>query len=142
MKPTDDSLPDPARYPKLADGLRALEARRIQALLHAQGAVLLRLHAPHYQLITPSGTTFTRDRYLGFLATGTLRYLRWDAQDMAVLASPEMAVVRYRVTLQLGSPEEPGTPFEAWHTDVYERLHSEHGRQWQAVWSQATQVKT
>jgi Domain of unknown function (DUF4440) len=146
--PVQDDLPDPSRFATLAEGIQALEARRIQALLQADVGVLLRLHAPTYQLITPSGTTFTRERYLRLMGDGTLRYLRWDAQAMAVRCSvgaesgAGMAIVRYRVTLQLGGAEGPGTPFECWHTDSYERFDGEPGRPWQAVWSQATQIKS
>ena len=120
----------------LDDTLRALELSRIAALLQADGERLLQLHAVDYQLITPSGRCFTRDRYLGLLATGELRYLRWDAEAMAVRSCDTMALVRYAVTLQLGSPEEPGTPLRCWHTDSYEK----RGGVWQAVWSQATRI--
>ena len=49
----------------LDDTLRAIERSRIQALVQRDMAVLRRLHAPEYQLITPAGRTFTRERYLG-----------------------------------------------------------------------------
>ena len=120
-----------------ADQLMALEHTRTQALLRRDTALSLQLHAADYQLITPSGVTFTRERYLGMIDRGQLQYLRWDAGAMAVRLATNMAIVRYPVTLQLGGADGPGTAFKAWHTDSYEWLE---GR-WQAVWSQATALK-
>ena len=120
----------------LDDTLRGLELSRIAALVQADGKRLLQLHAADYQLITPAGRTFTRDRYLGLLASGELRYLRWEPEAMAVRSCDAMALVRYAVTLQLGSPEGPGTPLRCWHTDSYEKRSGV----WQAVWSQATKI--
>ena len=123
------------------DALRQLEARRIQAILARDMPLLWQLHAPDYQLITPSGRTLSRERYLGDIESNTLRYLRWDAGDMAVRASAQMAVIRYQVTLELdgenGTGKGSGTPFLCWHSDSYELRDGA----WQAVWSQATAVK-
>jgi Domain of unknown function (DUF4440) len=113
------------------------EQQRIAALLAADMPTLWALHAPHYQLITPAGTVFSRERYLGMIEAGTLRYQRWEPGEMAVRAAATMAIVRYRVVLQLGQGADPGTPLNCWHTDSYELL--EDG--WQAVWSQATQLR-
>ena len=113
------------------------EQQRIAALLAADMPVLWALHAAPYQLITPSGAVFTRERYLGMIEAGTLRYLRWEPGEMASRVSPAMAIVRYRVVLQLGSETAPGSPMDCWHTDSYEWLEN----RWQAVWSQATQVR-
>lgn len=130
------TLPQPPQHSGLDDYIRALERARIAALLKADVGVLQQLHAPQYQLVSPSGNTLSRESYLGMLASGTLRYQRWDAEAMAVRSSPTMALVRYATTLQLGTPEEPGTPRRCWHLDSYEL----QAGQWQAVWSQATQI--
>jgi hypothetical protein len=122
---------------KVRDTLRQLEARRIQAILARDMPLLWQPHAPDYQLITPSGRTYTRERYLGDIESGTLRYLRWEAGDMDVRTSAQMAIIRYQVTLELDSGNGTGTPFQCWHTDSYELRDST----WQAVWSQATAVK-
>jgi glyoxylase I family protein len=116
--------------------LRTLELRRIAALLAADMATLATLHAPDYQLLSPSGRSFDRVRYLGLIGDGTLRYLQWAPQAIAVRASAAMAVVRYRVSLQLGTAEAPGSVQPCWHTDTWER--GPDG--WQAVWSQATRI--
>lgn len=130
-------LPDAAAQASIADLVCGLERSRIQALLTRQMDVLWHLHAPEYLLVTPSGRTFSRDRYLGDVDAGRLRYLRWDAGPMYTRASPQMALVRYPVTLELDAGDGHGTPFECWHTDSYELIQ---GR-WQAVWSQATAIQ-
>ena len=128
-------------YCDITDTLRQLEARRIQAILARDMPLLWQLHAPDYQLITPSGRTFSRERYLGDIESGSLRYLRWEAGDMDVRASAQMAIIRYQVTLELdgenGTAKGSGTPFLCWHTDSYELRDGT----WQAVWSQATAIK-
>lgn len=131
-----NTLPQPSQHSSLQAYISALEQARIAALVQANGAVLQQLHAAEYQLITPSGNALSRDRYLALLASGELHYMRWDAETMAVRCSPAMAVVRYVVTLQLGTAEQPGTARRCWHTDSYEL----RGTQWQAVWSQATHI--
>jgi hypothetical protein len=110
---------------------------RIQALVAADIQQLQSLHSADYQLITPSGRTFSRDQYVGAIASAQLRYLRWEAGTMEVRTSEAMAIVRYRVTLQLGSPEDPGTTLQCWHTDSYEFKDGI----WQTIWSQATEIK-
>lgn len=120
-----------------AEHIRQVEHSRIQALMACHMELLWQLHAPDYQLITPSGRTFTRDRYLGDIEAGRLRYLRWDVGPMDVRVCGQMALVRYRATLELDAGNGRGTPFECWHTDSYEPA----GELWQAVWSQATAIK-
>ncbi len=121
----------------MAEHIRQIERSRIQALVGVDMALLRQLHAPGYQLITPTGRTFMRERYLGDLEAGRLRYLRWDAGPMDVRAGDHMALVRYQATLALDAGNGHGTPFECWHTDSYELT----GGLWQAVWSQATAIK-
>ena len=134
-------LPDTPSTPRKAqeseDGLRQLEARRIQAILSHDMRLLWQLHAPDYQLITPAGRIYPLERYLADIESSTLRYLRWEAGDMDVRASTTMAIIRYPVTLELDDGTGSGTPFACWHTDSYELRDSA----WQAVWSQATAVK-
>ena len=56
---------------------------------------------------------------------------------MEVRVCGQMALVRYRATLELDAGNGSGTPFECWHTDSYEPACE----LWQAVWSQATAIK-
>ena len=114
--------------------IRALEHQRVQSLLQRDMPTAWRLHAPDYQLITPSGVSFSRERYLGMVEAGSLVYLQWQAEAMQVRLRGNMAVVRYPATLQLAA----GSAFRCWHTDTYEQTD---GR-WQAVWSQATAIRS
>ena len=122
----------------LADQIRSLERGRLRALVAADMATARPLHADEFQLITPGGVAFTRDRYLGKIEQGTLRYLRWEPDaEMAVRlmgSGQDSAAIRYQATLAF----EGSAPFRCWHLDTYER--NAQG-QWQVVWSQATAIK-
>ena len=111
---------------------RDLEQRRTRALVERDMAVVEELHAPEYQLVTPAGTVRERAEYLGTIAREPF-YAGWEVGDLACRVGSDMAVVRYRATL--GFPS--GRTVVCWHTDMYERRS---GR-WQAVWSQATEIR-
>lgn len=119
------------------DYFRELERSRIRALVGRDMEVLWRLHAEEYQLVTPSGRTFGRERYLRDIESGNLHYWRWEAGPMDVRATEHMAIVRYQATLELGSADDHRTSIQCWHSDSYE-LKQGH---WQAVWSQATAIR-
>ena len=135
--PFDPATRHVVSFASLEAFIEATERARVQALLGPDLPLLERLHAPDYQLVTPSGRPYDRERYLRDLETHTLRYLRWDIDDLRVRASPAMALVRYRATLELDAGGGSGTPFACWHTDSYEL----RGDVWQAVWSQATAIR-
>jgi Domain of unknown function (DUF4440) len=116
----------------LADTLRAIERSRIQALVQRDMVLLRRLHAPDYQLVTPAGRVFTRERYLAAVEAEPF-YAGWDAGEMHVRVSAQMAVLRYEARLAFAS----GKTVHCWHTDHYELRDG----QWQAVWSQATEIR-
>jgi hypothetical protein len=116
----------------LADTLRAIEQSRIRALVQRDMTLLRRLHAPEYQLITPAGRVFTRERYLAAIEAEPF-YAGWDAGEMQVRVSAQMAVLRYPARLKFPS----GKVVDCWHTDHYELRSG----QWQAVWSQATEIR-
>jgi hypothetical protein len=115
-----------------SDHLRELELLRTRALVERDMPVIERLHAPEYQLITPSGTVFSRERYLAVLVAEPF-YAKWEVGAIDVRLSAEMALLRYQATLHFPS----GRVVVCWHTDSYER----RGPHWQAVWSQATELK-
>lgn len=119
-----------------ADFFRELERARTRALVERDMPLAYELHAPDYLLVTPSGRTFTRERYLGLVADGVMAYGLWQLGEIAVRISPQMALVRYQAMLAFSSAQGLGEPFACWHTDSYELLD---GR-WQAVWSQATKI--
>jgi hypothetical protein len=131
-----DQAIDPAAGPTRPtpddDHFRQLELTRTQALVTRDLEAARRLHAPDYQLITPAGKRYALDGYLADLASGALAYARWDCGPIAVRATSDMALLRYRARLVFPS----GREIDCWHTDSYER----RGAAWLAVWSQATAV--
>ena len=125
--------PAPADTPlqaELRPLLLALETRRTQALVARDLAVAGPLHAPDYQLITPAGKVFDRERYLQAVATGDLGYSAWEMGPVALLCSATLALLRYPAVLRFDS----GREVSLWHTDAYALRDG----QWLAVWSQAT----
>src|SRR5512134_3453330 len=95
---------------------RALEDRRARALVQRDLATLEELHAPEYQLVTPTGKVLTREVYLGAVRTEPF-YEAWEALgEMSFRLSAHMAVVRYKARIQFPS----GRVFVCWHTDSYE----------------------
>jgi hypothetical protein len=123
----------PASMPPPEDAFfHDLERRRTQALVAQDMAQAESLHAPHYHLITPAGKSFSRESYLRAVASGELRYARWEIGAMEVRASSSMAIVRYQALLEFPS----GNQVNCWHTDSYELLADG----WKAVWSQATAI--
>ncbi len=112
---------------------RALEERRTRALVERDMATVDALHAPEYQLVTPAGRVFTREAYLDVLRSQPF-YADWTiAGEMAFRLSPAMALLRYRARIVFPS----GRVWWCWHTDSYEPRPPG----WQAVWSQATEVR-
>ncbi len=120
MEPPDDAF------------FRALERRRTQALVERTMEVLEALHAPDYQLVTPAGRVFARKEYLGLIEREPF-YAGWDIGEMRCRITERMAAVRYRATLLFPS----GRRVLCWHTDLYEKRDDG----WQAVWSQATEIR-
>ena len=125
-----------ADFASPADHLREIERQRTQALVQRDMALAWALHAADYQLVTPGGVTFSRERYLGKIAAGELVYRLWTPGPIEVRLSPAMALLRYRVTLAFAG-DPPGQPFDCWHLDSYELIEGV----WQAVWSQATRIQ-
>ena len=118
--------------------LRATEQERLRSLVAADMETARRLHADDFQLINPLGGSVSKDQYLGAIASGDIRYLEWKPQEIEVRLYGDAAVLRYQAMLKIsviGLPDAPSGHF--WHTDLYERRNG----QWQAVWSQATQIR-
>lgn len=121
-----EAIPDAAFF-------RALEVRRTRALVERDLAVIVALHAPEYELVTPTCKVFSRRAYLDAIAEAPF-YADWECDEhgaeMQVRIVADMAIVRYRARLTFPS----GRVVVCWHTDSYERRPVG----WQAVWSQAT----
>jgi uncharacterized protein DUF4440 len=120
-----------------ADHIRAIEHKRLRAMVEANMEVARQLHADDFQLITPTGDPLSREQYLGAVASGEIDYLVWKPNAIGVRLSGEMAVIRYssQIEIVVGGQRIPLGQY--WHTDYYERRNG----QWQAVWSQATEMR-
>ena len=119
------------------DELRAIERRRLAALVAADIPAATPLHADDYELITPGGRTLSRDDYLEGVGSGDLHYLVFEpASDIRVRRNGDVAVLRYVARIEMEMADRIDSD-QFWHTDVYELW----GGRWQAVWSQATRIR-
>ena len=93
------------------------------------------LHADDFQLINPGRGSLSKEQYLGGIASGQLKYLLWESDQIHVRLYANAAVIRYQsqIRILLAGNQNTG---RFWHTDLYERRHGG----WQAVWSQATRI--
>ena len=122
--------------PKL-DLIRATERQRLRALVEADVETASRLHAEDFQLITPSGTSISKEGYLRDIASGDLHYLVWEPiTDIEVRLYGDAAVIRYQSQLEIVVRGSKIALAHYWHTDSYEKRNA----QWQIVWSQATAI--
>jgi hypothetical protein len=127
----------PSQDEREAERLRHIERSRLRALVDADVETAQHLHAPDFQLITPTGRPLSKNEYLSAIAAGHLNYLHWEPEAIAVRLQGDCAVIRYRAQLEVvfGGHKVPRNAY--WHTDTYERRDG----QWQVVWSQATAVQ-
>lgn len=117
--------------------MRLIERVRLRSLVDADLDVAEPLHADDYQLVSPSGRTYSKDEYLSAVASRALEYSVFEpVSDIEVRGSEQAAIIRYIARIGFrGDGNVP--PFECWHTDFYEQRTG----QWQAVWSQATAIR-
>ena len=122
----------------LADHLRALERRRLRSLVEVDLDTAESLHTADFELVNPSGSTWSRDTYLGGIASGDIDYRRFEpVSDIDVLVDGDLAVLRYRSAIDIAVTGGTPGPLSAQHLDVYVR--DPDGR-WRVRWSQATEV--
>ncbi len=96
------------------------------------------LHTPDFELVNPSGSTWSRQTYLGGIASGDIDYRRFDVvSGIDVLADGDLAVLRYRSAIDISVAGGTPGPLAAQHLDVYVR---EPDGRWRVRWSQATEV--
>ncbi len=115
--------------------IRSIERQRLRALVEADVVAARRLHADDFQLISPSGALFSKERYMSEIESGVLDYRTWDPGEITVRLYGDAAVIRYDdVGFEVfyeGKPAWSGASSIARHTDLYEKRNG----QWQAVWS-------
>jgi hypothetical protein len=120
----------------LADQLRALERRRLHALVDADTATAGGLMAGDFQAVPPSGDPLAREDYLGAVAAGFIDYLVFEpVSRIAVSRSGDLASLRYKVSFDLIAGGTRVT-HKGWITELWELRD---GR-WQIVWEQATAI--
>lgn len=120
-----------------ADVIRATEMERLRALVAADVKVANQIHADDFQLINPLGQSFSKQQYLGGIASGEVDYLVWKPDAIEVRAFGNGAVIRYQSDLEIVVRGQKVSLRRYWHTDSYEKRN---GR-WQVVWSQATEIR-
>jgi hypothetical protein len=124
---------------ELAAELGNIERERLRCLVEVRVDKADALHASDFELVTPSGSLWSREHYLGGIASGDINYRRFEAvSDIDVMVNGNLAVLRYRSAIDIAvQGQEPG-PLECWHLDCYRRTSS--SAPWQARWSQATSI--
>ena len=119
------------------EDFRTLERTRLRALVDRDFALAQALHSPEFHLVTPRGSTYSRESYLQAVETGKIVYLKWEAAGILVRRFGRVALLRYQAELEMpGAPGEISS-FACWHTDSYEL----HDGLWQVVWSHATFIR-
>lgn len=126
--------------PDAAEGVRDVERQRLLSLVEANAEVADGLHASDFTLVNPSGEVWSRDHYLGGIASGTIKYRRFEAvSDIEAMVEGNLAVVRYRSAIDIEVRGQEAGSLQCWHTDCYRRDGRDSG--WQVVWSQATAIR-
>jgi ketosteroid isomerase-like protein len=119
------------------DELRELERQRIAASVAKDIPALQRLHANDFQLVNPAGQELNRDDYINGTAQGFIEYRRWEPEGrIQANVIGDLAILRYRSTLEIVVQGEAQPEQRFWHIDVYEKRRDG----WQAVFSQATRI--
>ena len=109
----------------------------MRALVGRDIALAQALHSPEFHLITPRGSTYSRESYLQAVQIGKIAYLKWEAAGILVRRFGGVTLLRYQAEVEMpGAPGEQSA-FACWHTDSYEL----HNGLWQVVWSQATLIR-
>jgi hypothetical protein len=127
-----------ARRPSLEDQLKAMEHRRLAALVAKDGPVARSLHADDYELITPGGARLSGAQYLDGVLSGPLDYEVFEPEgDIRVRVHATVAILRYAARIRMRMPDGVDEG-RFWHTDVYELRDGE----WRAVWSHATRTSS
>ena len=113
-----------------------IEQLRLRALVDADVAVAEGIHAHDFQLITPGGDAFSKEQYLGDVASGVIDYRVWEPLDIEVHVRGDAGCLRYHSNLEIVVAGRHIALSRYWHTDYYERRD---GR-WQVIWSHATEI--
>jgi ketosteroid isomerase-like protein len=120
-----------------ADELRTIEQERLAAFVAADVPTLQRLHANDFQLVNPAGQELNRDDYLNGIAEGFITYRRWEPEGrIQAYVFGEVAILRYRSTVEVSVQGEAQPEQRFWQVEVYEKRRDG----WQATFSQSTRI--
>ena len=82
--------------------LRRIEKTRLKSLVDAEMEVAETLHAEGFQLVNPSGRTFTKEQYLSGIKSGNLDYKVFEPEsEIQVRIDAKSAVLRYKSTIEI-----------------------------------------
>ena len=124
---------------KLEEELGDLERRRLRSLVEVRVEEADALHAPDFQLVNPGGGVWSKEQYLGGIASGRIEYRRFEAMsNIEVMVDGALAVLRYRSAIDIAVQGQEAGPLECWHLDCYRR--DDDGSRWRVRWSQATSI--
>ena len=113
--------------------VRQIEKQRLQALVDADVAVAGPLIASDFELINPIGEVLSRKNVLGGVGSGALDFLSDTVtSQIRVRLHGNMAVLRYRHTIDIAVVPIGHLTHPAWTTALYERRQGN----WQIVWEQ------
>lgn len=115
-----------------------VELARLRALVVGDVVAADDIHATDFQLITPGGGSYSKDGYLAAIASGEVKYVQWEPDEIEARVHQDAGCLRYRSTITIIVGGEESGPERFWHTDFYER---QSGR-WRIVWSQATRTRS
>jgi len=115
--------------------LKSLENQRLASLVNADIEVASRLHADDFQLITPTGNSYSKEQYLGDISSGILDYVSWQPSDFSVRVYDGVAAIRYEDSdFLVAFDGEPVWTGHLKHTNLYEKRDGH----WVIVWSHAS----
>lgn len=113
----------------------ALERRRLAAIVDVDADALDALHHKDFVLCTPSGAVWDREFYLNGVISGSIAYTTFEpVSEIEVMASADLAALRYRSIIDITIEGGGGGHLECWHLDIYVPI----GNNWVCKWSQAT----
>ena len=125
--------------PDESEELRTIERERLAAFVATDIPTLQRLHANDFQLVNPAGQELNRDDYLNGVAQGFIQYKAWEPESrVQVYVYGDVAILRYRATVELAVQGEAQPVQHFWQIEVYEKRRDG----WQAVYSQSTRIST
>ena len=119
--------------------LGELERRRLRTLVEARIDEADAIHASDFQLVHPGGGGWSKEQYLGGIASGRIDYRRFEATSaIDVMVDGALAPLRYRSAIDIAVEGQNAGPLQCWHLDCYRR--SDDDGMWRVRWSQATSI--